>query len=108
MQAPLSLILDQLVGVSRFLVFKCHRMNDAFDITSGLFASGLLCEFRERAGLRHEYVDQFAAHGSGNSPKGAECDAVIGFGLFELLDSLSRSPHSLADLALAKAEGLAH
>jgi hypothetical protein len=83
-------------------------MNDAFDIKSGLLASGLFCELRERAGLRHEYVDQVAAHGSGNSSKGTERDAVFGFGLFELLDGLSRSVHFLADLALAKAEGLAH
>jgi hypothetical protein len=97
-----------LVGVFEFLVFERHRMNDAFDITTGLRASGLFCEFRERAGLRDECIDQFAAHGSGNSPKGTECDAVIGFGLFELLDGLSRCPHFPADQALAEAEGLAH
>src|SRR6202043_1682098 len=92
----------------RVLVFERHRMNGTFEITSGLLASGLFCEFGERAGLRREYIDQFAAHGSGNSPKGTECDAVFGFGLFELLDGLPRSVHSLADLALAKAEGLGH
>jgi len=97
-----------LVGVFGFLVFERHRMNDAFDITSGLLASGPFCEFCKRAGLRHEYVDQFAAHGSGNSPKGTECDAVFGFGLFELLDGLSGCPHFFADLALAEAEGLAN
>src|SRR3979409_613952 len=48
------------------------------------------------------------AHGSGNSPNGTERDAVLGFSLLELLDGLSRCPHFLADLSLAKAEGLAH
>src|SRR5437762_9386315 len=82
-------------------------MNDAFHITRGSLASGLFRQFRERARLRYKYVDQVAAHGSGNSPNGTERDAVLGFGLFELLDGLSRCPHFLADLALAKAEGLA-
>src|SRR5437016_11474032 len=80
-------------------------MNDAFHITRGSLASGLFRQFRERARLRYKYVDQVAAHGSGNSPNGTERDAVLGFGLFELLDGLSRCPHFLADLALAKAEG---
>src|SRR5256884_7623316 len=79
-------------------------MNDAFHITRGSLASGLFRQFRERARLRYKYVDQVAAHGSGNSPNGTERDAVLGFGLFELLDGLSRCPHFLADLALAKAE----
>src|SRR6266576_3270092 len=92
----------------RFLVFERHCMNDAFHITRGSLASGLFRQFRERARLRYKYVDQVAAHGSGNSPNGTERDAVLGFGLFELLDGLSRCPHFLADLALAKAEGLAH
>ena len=42
------------VGVFGFLVFERHSMKDAFDVTGGLLASGLFCEFREQAGLRHE------------------------------------------------------
>ena len=83
-------------------------MNDALDVTSGSLAYRVFRQFRERAGLRHECVDQFAVHGFGNSPKGTECNAVFGFGPFELLDGLSRCPHFLPDLALAKADGLAH
>src|SRR5439155_20134936 len=83
-------------------------MNDAFHITSGSVASGLFRQFRERARLRYKYVDQVVAHGSGNSLNGAERNAVFGFGLFELLDGLSRCPHFLAGLTLAKAEGIAH
>jgi hypothetical protein len=41
------LILDQLGGVSRLLVFERHRMQDAFDIASGLLTGGVLREFRE-------------------------------------------------------------
>jgi hypothetical protein len=107
-QAALRLILGQLGGVLGLLVFKRHRMDDAFDITSDSLASGFFGEFRERAGRRHEYVNQLAPHGCGNSPKGTERNAVFGFGLFKLLDRLSRYPHFLADLALAKAERLAH
>lgn len=83
-------------------------MNDAFDITGDSLASGFFCEFREGAGLRHEYIDQFAPHRSHNAPQGTERDAGFGFGLFKLLDGLSGCPHFLADLALAKAQRLAH
>jgi hypothetical protein len=77
-------------------------MHDAFDIASGLLPRWVFRELRERAGLRYECVHQFAAHGSGNSPERTEGNAIFGFGLFELLDGLSRCPNSLANLALAK------
>jgi hypothetical protein len=106
-QAPLRFILDQLGGVFGFLVFERHGMDDAFDIMSGSLASGLFSEFGKRTGPGHEHVDHVATHGSRNAPKGAERDAVFGFGLLELLDGLSRCPHFLADLTLAKAKRLA-
>jgi hypothetical protein len=82
-------------------------MDDAFDIPSRTRARRFFRQVRERTSPRHDYIDQVAAHGSGNPPKGAKRDAVFGFGVFELLDCLSGCAHFLGDLALAKAKRLA-
>src|SRR5215470_3941251 len=101
-------MLDQLVGVFRFLVLERHRMNDAFNIISCSLASGLFRKFRKRAGSRHEEVDQVTTHRSGNSAESTDGDTIFGFSLFELLDGLAGCPHFLADLPLAEAESLTH
>jgi hypothetical protein len=80
-------------------------MDDGFDITSR--ARRFFRQVQERTRPWHDYVDQVAAHGSGNPPKGAKRDAVFGFGVFKLLDGLSGCAHFLGDLALAKAKRLA-
>jgi hypothetical protein len=106
-QAPLCFVLSQLVGVIRFLVFERHCMDHAFDITSRSRARRFFRQVRERARPRHDYVNQVAAHGAGNPPKGAKRDAVFGFGVFKLLDGLPGCAHFLADLALTKGKRLA-
>src|SRR5215469_1702268 len=107
-QAAVGRIIDQLSGVLGFLVFERHRVNDAFDVMSGLLASGLFSQFLERAGPWNKHVDEVAAHRSSDSSQGTKRDAVFRFGIFKLLDSLPRYSHLLANQALAKAESLAH
>jgi hypothetical protein len=104
----LSLILDQLTRVFWFLAFESHCVENTFSILRGTLASRLLGQLGERAGFRNEYVDKLAAHAPSNSSKCTDCDAIVGFSLFELLDRLSGRVHCLADFALAKVKGLAH
>ncbi len=104
----MDFILDQLTGVLWFLVFKRHGMDDALNVLSCLLALGVFREFHKRASPWNEHVDQFAAQGSGNAPKGTDCDTVFGLGSFKLLNSLSRCVHFLADLSQAEAKCLAH
>jgi hypothetical protein len=75
-------------------------VDDAFDIAFSALATRLFREFRERTGPRYENVNHLATHSSRDSAEGAQGDAILGFALFELLDSLSRGPHHFADLPL--------
>jgi hypothetical protein len=75
-------------------------VHDAFDIAFSPFARRLFREFCEGTSPRYENIDHVATHASGNPAEGAQGDAIFGFALFELLDSLSRGPHRFADLPL--------
>jgi hypothetical protein len=100
------LILDQLGGVSRLLVFERHRMQDAFDIASGLLTGGVLREFREWAGLRYQRVDEVASHGIGDAAQGAQRDAVGRLGAFEFFDCLPRRARSRPTVSIHSVGGV--
>jgi hypothetical protein len=98
-QAPLSLILNQLTAVFWFLVLKRHRMDDALHIATGAFARRAFREFLKRAGLRDEAIDKVAAHGFGDLSQGGQRDAVSGFRALEQRDAF----HAIAEHRQASA-----
>jgi hypothetical protein len=64
-------------------------MHYTFDVFFGAIACRPFGKLGKRAGFGYEGVFQFATHGFSNTAERAECDAIVGFGLFELLDGLS-------------------
>ena len=72
-------------------------MHYAFDVSFGAVARRPFGEFGKRPGFRHERVLQFATDGLGDTSKSRQCDAIVRFGFFELLNGLSARVNASAD-----------